>query len=163
VIFVTVGTQLPFDRLVKGVDEWAAARGRSDVFAQIGPAAYEPRHMRWQRFVSPEEFRARFEEADVIVAHAGMGSIIEALCHAKPILVMPRRAALREHRNDHQVATVRRLLQMGRIRAALDEHELPAKLDEIVDAAALAPIGPFASQRLLDAIREVVLGPGPRS
>ncbi len=34
-IFVTVGEQLPFDRLVRAVDEWAAASGK-EVFAQIG-------------------------------------------------------------------------------------------------------------------------------
>ena len=38
-IFVTVGTQLAFDRMIKAVDEWAGARGRTDVFAQVGPAA----------------------------------------------------------------------------------------------------------------------------
>ena len=35
-IFVTVGTDSPFDRLMQVVDEWAAASGRTDVFAQIG-------------------------------------------------------------------------------------------------------------------------------
>lgn len=37
-IFVTVGTQVQFDRLIRTVDEWAGARARSDIFAQIGPS-----------------------------------------------------------------------------------------------------------------------------
>jgi UDP-N-acetylglucosamine transferase subunit ALG13 len=157
-IFVTVGTQLPFDRLVRGVDDWAAARGRTDVFAQIGPGVYEPRHIRWQRFVTPDEFRAHLDAAEAIVAHAGMGSILEALCNAKPILVMPRRCDLREHRNDHQLATVRRFLAMGRIRAAMDEHELGDKLDEIIRTAAAEPIGRYASPALIEAVRALILG-----
>jgi hypothetical protein len=39
-IFVTVGTQGQFDRLIRTVDEWADARGRTDLFAQTGPAVY---------------------------------------------------------------------------------------------------------------------------
>ena len=55
-IFVTVGEQLPFDRLIKTVDEWAASQGREDVFAQIGKASYIPKHIKWTKFVSPEKF-----------------------------------------------------------------------------------------------------------
>ena len=40
----------------------------------------------------------------VVIAHDEMGSIITALEMGKPIVVMPRRAELGEHRNDHQVA-----------------------------------------------------------
>ena len=42
-IFVTVGAQLPFDRLVSVVDEWAGSTGRSDVFGQIARGK-RPRH-----------------------------------------------------------------------------------------------------------------------
>src|SRR3954470_10768842 len=42
VIFATVGTQLPFDRLVGAVDRWAATRGDRDVFAQVGARTLRP-------------------------------------------------------------------------------------------------------------------------
>jgi hypothetical protein len=61
VIFVTVGTQLPFDRLIRAVDEWAGAAAGADVFAQIGPTAVEPRHIAYRRFVSPAECRERLQ------------------------------------------------------------------------------------------------------
>ena len=48
------------------------------------------------------------DAAAAIVAHAGMGTILTALETGKRLLVMPRRAALGEHRNDHQLATVSR-------------------------------------------------------
>ena len=103
-IFVTVGAQMAFDRLVRTVDEWAATRGRKDVFAQIGPTEWRPRHIEWVAFLPPEDFRKRVADATMVVAHAGMGSIITALELGKPILVMPRRGHLQETRNDHQVA-----------------------------------------------------------
>jgi UDP-N-acetylglucosamine transferase subunit ALG13 len=106
VIFVTVGSSEPFDRLVRAVDEWAGLRGRSDVFAQIGHSDYQPKHIQCSKFLDPSEFRTRFNNAQFVVAHAGMGSIITALEIGKPIVVMPRRAHLGETRSDHQVATV---------------------------------------------------------
>jgi UDP-N-acetylglucosamine transferase subunit ALG13 len=156
VIFVTVGAQMAFDRLVRGVDEWAAARGRRDVFAQIGPTEWKPRQIEWTKFIDPAEFRRRVSEATVIVAHAGMGSIITALEAGVPILVMPRRGHLSETRNDHQVATAERFLALGRVAVAMDEHELPAKLDQLGSLTAAGRIGSTASASLLNAIRAFI-------
>src|SRR4051812_19357952 len=102
-IFVTVGTQVQFDRLIRTVDEWAGARARTDVYAQIGPSNDRFKHIRTERFIDPTEFRNCVEAASLVIAHAGMGSIITALELGKRIIVMPRRASLGEHRNDHQV------------------------------------------------------------
>jgi len=44
--FATVGSQEPFDRLIRAVDEWAVLHGRSDVFAQIGDSTYCPEHIK---------------------------------------------------------------------------------------------------------------------
>src|SRR5262245_61048293 len=129
-IFVTVGAQMPFDRLIRAVDEWAATCGRSDIFAQIGPSNYRPRHIRATRFIDPPEFRERVEAARVVVAHAGMGSILTALELGKSIIVMPRRGDLKETRNDHQVATARHLLAQGRVLVAFDEQQLLELLDQ---------------------------------
>ena len=93
-IFVTVGTQLSFDRLMQAVNRWAEQENRNDIFAQIGPDSWHPPSVAWSEFVGTDEFRERVEQADVVVAHAGMGSIITALELGKPILVMPRRAEL---------------------------------------------------------------------
>jgi UDP-N-acetylglucosamine transferase subunit ALG13 len=134
VIFVTVGGQLPFDRLVHTVDRWAAGQKRGDVFAQIGESANPPNHIEWQRFLSPPDFQSKAREAQVLIAHAGMGSILTALEFGKPIVVMPRRAHLGEHRTDHQWATVNHLGKDVGVVVAADEGELLkqlARLDEL--------------------------------
>jgi UDP-N-acetylglucosamine transferase subunit ALG13 len=156
VIFVTVGEQLPFDRLVRAVDQWARTRGRGDLFAQIGNGEYVPTAMEWTRFLEPDAFRRRLEQARVLVAHAGMGSILTALELEKPILILPRRAALREHRNDHQLATAQRLGQRGLVRVALDEAELERDLDRVDEFQAAPRIARHASAELLQAVREFV-------
>lgn len=159
-IFVTVGAQMPFDRLVRTVDAWAGARGRADVFAQIGPTDRRPDHIEHARFLDPPIFRARVAAASAVVAHAGMGSILTALELGKPIVVMPRRGDLRETRNDHQVATARRLEEMGRVRAAFDENQLTDLLDRIDELTAAGSIRGCASDELLDAVRTFIHGEG---
>jgi len=134
VIFVTVGGQLPFDRLVHAVDQWAFTRSRvDDVFAQIGKSNSPPEHIQWDTLISPPEFKARAREAQVIVAHAGMGSILTAIELGKPIVIMPRRAHLGEHRNDHQWATATHLEKALGVSIALDERELVERLERLDD------------------------------
>jgi UDP-N-acetylglucosamine transferase subunit ALG13 len=157
-IFVTVGTQLPFDRMVRTVDQWAGTQKDEAVFAQIGPAEYRPKNMPWAEFLDADECRRKVEQADLVVAHAGMGSILTALELAKPVVVMPRLSALGEHRNDHQLATAKRLLAQGRIIVAFNEAEL---LEKLAYFGALRPaerIDVHASSALLTALRAFVEG-----
>jgi len=151
-IFVTVGHQMPFDRLVRAVDDWAAAHKRDDVFAQIGTTDYVPSHIEWSATIDPSEFQQRIRDADAVVAHAGMGTILTAFELGTPILVMPRRGALHETRNDHQVATAERFLEMGRLAVAMDENELPKMLDRVSDLTAGGAISSQASPELLQAL-----------
>lgn len=130
-IFVTVGTQGRFDRLIRAIDAWAGARGRTEVFAQTGPSNFTPQYIQVAAFLSASEFRQRVESASLVIAHAGMGSIITALELGKQIIVMPRRADLGEHRNDHQIATARRFAEQGRIIAVANEQELSERLDQV--------------------------------
>jgi UDP-N-acetylglucosamine transferase subunit ALG13 len=155
-IFVTVGDQMPFDRLIRTVDEWAVARGRLDVFAQIGRSDFRPKSIETACFIDPLEFRNRVQAARVVVAHAGMGTIITALQYGKPIIVMPRRGSLRETRNDHQVATVTYLSEQGRVMVALDEEMLIKRLDQFETLREVERIGPHASPSLIAALRNFV-------
>lgn len=106
--------------------------------------------------MDPGEFKHRFETAKVIVAHAGTGSIITALQLGKPILVMPRRASLRETRNDHQVATAEQFRRFPSVVVAWDEKELIARMEQIDDLAGLQAVGAHASPELVGAIRDFI-------
>jgi UDP-N-acetylglucosamine transferase subunit ALG13 len=158
VIFVTVGTQLAFDRLIAAVDGWAGQSGDREVFAQIGPSRLRPQHIDHGRFVSPQECADRMRAADAIIAHAGMGTILTALEMGKPLLVMPRRAELGEHRNNHQLATATRFSDRDGVMVALDEIELAAKLDELNRVAVLPAIGHYAPDSFVSAVRAFIVG-----
>jgi UDP-N-acetylglucosamine transferase subunit ALG13 len=155
-IFVTVGTQMPFDRLIRTVDEWVGLRGRTHIFAQIGPSNYCPKHIPYKPFISPTEFRKRAESAGLVIAHAGMGSIITALELGKHIIVMPRRRDLGEHRSDHQIATAQRFLEQGRIFVAWNDQELLEKLDQLKTFHVTERLSAQASPRLVAAIRRFI-------
>ena len=85
-----------------------------------------------------------------------MGTILSALQACKPILVMPRREALGETRNDHQMDTSRELLAMGKINVAFNEIELTACLDRLGDYSAGEAISPFASPELTTALHAFI-------
>ncbi|MCX8998432.1 glucuronosyltransferase [Rhizobiaceae bacterium BDR2-2] len=133
-IVVTVGTQLPFDRLIKAVDD-LAVKIPHKVFAQTGKGTYQPRNIEYSATVVAGEFDRMLSECRVIVAHAGIGTVIKALKYKKPIILVPRRAALNEHRNDHQMATVSKLRHRAGIYVAEDEDELFGLLTTDLEAA----------------------------
>jgi UDP-N-acetylglucosamine transferase subunit ALG13 len=160
-IFLTIGTHEPFDRLVRAVDLWAA-QGKAQVFGQITAPAREqeaPKHFEWVTKLSPADYEAKVKAADFLVAHAGMGSIITALNHGKPIVVMPRRGHLKETRNDHQWATAKRLTGRPGIVVADDEAALPDVLDRVLAGGgpgAVESLPPYAEPRLIEALRRFV-------
>lgn len=123
-IFATVGTQLPFDRLIRHLDHWADISGE-EIFAQVGPSKFVPSsNLRCQPFVSGSEFAEAMHRCDLVVAHAGMGTVINALTLQKKIVVFPRRLARGEHRNDHQMATASWLSERPGVTVAFDEVQL---------------------------------------
>lgn len=147
-IFVTVGTDLPFDRLVEAIDQWAPDHPESEVFAQIGNTNYKPKNVSYSKFLEPEEFKNRLTSSDLILSHAGMGTILSSLQYNKPLLVMPRIASLGEHRNEHQLATAKYLKKLNKVSVANNESELLEMLENKDKLLTKAPIGPYASETL---------------
>lgn len=157
-IFVTVGTLLPFDRLIMSMDDWAARHPEVPVFAQIGDTTYQPRHMGWVRQVTPADFAANVSEAEIIVAHAGIGSIITAAEIGRPIVLMPRRQSLREHRSEHQLHTVGRLANRDGILVANDETELDLRIEQARTMAPAALLSRNAPEPLVHFLQDQFRG-----
>lgn len=161
-IFLTVGNELAFPRLINAVDKWCAGHPKERVFGQIGPLVTgesRPNHFEWVDFVSPEIYRQKLQESKLIIGHAGTGTIIAALTVAKPVIIMPRRVDRRECRNNHQIATAKKFGQRKGIFVAGDETELIAQLnryESIVAQLDIQPLPPFAEAKLITTIREFI-------
>lgn len=121
-IFVTTGTQLPFPRMIDSVAK-IAAELNEEIIAQVGPDE-TPRDFETHATLAPAQFSTFFSNARVVVAHAGIGSILSAKKFGKPVILVPRRHDLGEHRNDHQMATAREVEGRTGVYVAWDEDEL---------------------------------------
>lgn len=143
-IFVAVGTQFPFDRLIRYVDEWAQTHMLSGI-AQIAEGTYLPQQLQWQRFMTTDVFNQHLQAADLIISHAGMGNIITALDKRKPIIVMNRQFALGEHRNDHQLDGLAWMSELPGVYTAQTQDQLYALLARYTE---LCPAPAAPDQRL---------------
>ena len=129
-IFLTVGSQLPFDRLVTMVDTWAGNHLEHPVVAQIGDSDYHPAHLDVVPILTPSEYDRMMQDADLIISHVGMGTIINSLSLNKPMILLPRIAGLGETRNDHQTDTALKLTRFSSMKVAWNEDELVTHLNE---------------------------------
>lgn len=153
-IFVTVGTQLPFTRLISSLDVWCS-HTEEKVIAQIGHDNYLPKQLEYKDFYSHEEMTRFFQEADLVVAHAGMGTIISCLKMRKPLIVMPRMKINGEHRNDHQVDTAIAFKKKGMLNVAMTEPELFELLGTNIKPY-MEDISDFANVELLDYLSRII-------
>ena len=158
-IFLTVGSQLPFDRLTREVDVWAKVHPEIELLAQVGDGGFRPRHMKHVSTMAPDEYQRCFMQASLVVGHAGMGTIIAALEQHKPLLMLPRLAALRESRNDNQVGTARHFAKFQLFEVIDSELDVGATIDRMLAGLANYTSSSDAfgvSTELIQRIREFV-------
>ena len=154
-IFVVTGTQLPFDRLIRMLDE-IAPQLDEEIVAQVNGSGYLPRHINTIDLLPSDEFDRLFSSARLIVAHAGIGTIITAMQQQKPVIIFPRIAALGEHRNEHQLATAAKMKEAEWVYVANTKEEL-AELLQRPDLHPLCTIGSSASESLVESITDFIL------
>jgi len=129
-IFVTVGTPRDFSRLIKKVDEITKDLNH-EIIVQRGNTRYKPKNCESFTFTSRDKFLNYVKNADIVITHGGVGSIIDSLKYGKPTIVVPRRKMFNEHRNDHQMDITRELENEGKILACYDINDLKKKIREV--------------------------------
>ncbi|KAA9084153.1 glycosyltransferase [Microbacterium radiodurans] len=132
-VFVTVGTIRPygFDRLLEAVDR---ATVNDEVYWQTGESQYQPTHGTVIRAMPRAELIEHLEASDVVVAHAGVGSILSSLAAGRVPLVAARSKKYGEHIDDHQLDIANLLAHRGLVKLT-DIHSLTR--DDLVSATGL--------------------------
>lgn len=104
-IFITLGTQkFPFTRLLKQVDNLIEQHLINDtVICQTGFTDYYSKNMMCKKFIEREEFQTYLEMCDLVICHAGAGTITSALKKGKKTIIVPRLSQYGEHIDDHQL------------------------------------------------------------
>jgi UDP-N-acetylglucosamine transferase subunit ALG13 len=123
-IFVTIGTSEPFDRLLEGLRDF----DDEELVIQCGDSTLKQLPGTTVSYLEFHELEALVERARVVVSHAGVGTILVAVAKAKRPLVVPRLARHGEAVDDHQVALARKLQEAGVVTLLEDPSELPALL-----------------------------------
>ena len=101
-IFLTLGThEQPFER---ALDLVLPLAGAEEVVVQHGETPPRPavKNVRWLRYTDYEAVTALMTRASVVIAHAGVGSIITALHAGRTPVVLARLPEHGEHVDDHQ-------------------------------------------------------------
>lgn len=162
--FVSIGngTQ-PFTRLLNAVSNILPILPQP-VFVQHGATSFSAQACTHQPFVTMGEFEARVRDAQLLIIHAGAGSVIHAIRAGKVPVVMPRLKAHNEIVDDHQLEFVEELERTGKIVAAREPQDLPQAIQLALDlqrkaqahhqAHELPPITQMVAQLLAETARE---------
>ncbi len=129
-IFVTVGTEkFPFDRLVRCVD-LAVGEGKimEEVFIQKGHSSYVPQYAKYTEFLGFPRMMDMLQRSRVVVSHAGVGSFLLCIQLGKVPILVPRRATLGEHLDDHQLEFAKVIELLNKAIVTYDEKQVLEKL-----------------------------------
>lgn len=130
-IFITVGTQkFQFNRLLKEIDKLIEEGFiiAENVFAQTGSSTYIPQNYSFKAFLTKEELNKQIEANDLIITHAGTGSIINSIKSRKKVIGIPRDAKFGEHVDNHQYEIVEQFENSSMIMAVKNIEELKSAI-----------------------------------
>jgi UDP-N-acetylglucosamine transferase subunit ALG13 len=151
-VVVTLGTYrgYAFTRLVRRLLEILPAE--AEVLWQTGDTDVSGLGIAGHRAIPEGDLTAAMREADVVVAHAGVGTALAAFEVGKCPLLVPRRFSLGEHVDDHQAQIAGELGKRGLAVSAgaddLSRADLLAAATKRVTRPAQAPIFATAGGRL---------------
>lgn len=130
--FVSVGNaHQSFARLLDAV--FAARHSLPQpIVVQHGHTPCDSRVLNPTAFLSPAEYEKQILDADIVIMHAGAGSILHAMQAGKVPIVMARLKRYGEHVDDHQVEFSRALAEERRVVQVHDGAELGQAAKEVL-------------------------------
>ena len=125
-ILVLLGTQNnSFVRLLEAIQKNIDEKIITDeVIVQAGFTKIESKDMKILSLIDKEELSKLQDEADLIITHGGVGSIISSLKKGKKVIVVPRLKKYDEHVNNHQLQIARRFEQEGYVKHVINLKNL---------------------------------------
>lgn len=125
-ILVLLGTQNnSFVRLLDAVQDCINKKIiNEEVIVQAGFTKYESKDMKIFSMINSENFSKMLDEADLIITHAGVGSLISSLERGKKVIVVPRLKRYNEHVNNHQIQIARKYKHEGYVKSVMNLKNL---------------------------------------
>lgn len=104
-------------------------------------------------FISMDTFTQMVANAEILILHAGAGSVLHAVKSGKRPIVMPRRAVFNEHINDHQLEFAKALNALGKVVMIEEAQEMVGALGEVRKEVV---VGNNQNSQLSDAIKNLL-------
>ena len=82
-------------------------------------------------FMPFAEMVSNFTAAELVITHAGVGSILMAVKHGHVPVVMPRLKRQGEHLDDHQLELAEQMGARGLVRVAWEAGDLAGTIDQV--------------------------------
>lgn len=132
-ILVLLGTQNnSFHRLLEEIDNLIEKKVINEkVIVQAGYTKYESKNMKIFGLIPQNELNKYQKEADLIITHGGVGSIISSLKIGKKVIAIPRLHEYGEHVNDHQKQIVESFDKKGYIIGINDVSQLENAIKKV--------------------------------
>ena len=134
-ILVTLGTQdKPFKRLIETVEKQVELGNiKDEVIVQSGCTKYKSDKMRVVNYIPMKDFSKLMKEADFLITHAGVASIIEGLKAGKKIIAVARKSEYGEHVNNHQEQILENFGEKGFIIPLYEMDKMNEALKKVKD------------------------------
>jgi UDP-N-acetylglucosamine transferase subunit ALG13 len=131
-ILVLLGTQdKPFTRLLDAIEKQIESGDiKEEVIVQAGCTKYESKNMKIFDLIPNDEFLELITKAKIVIAHGGVGSIVDALKRGKKVIAAARLKEYGEHVNDHQEQIIDRFVEMKYVLKLQDFNKLNEVLKE---------------------------------
>lgn len=134
-VLVLLGTQNnSFERLLKEIENCIDKKIiDEEVIVQAGNTKYKSSKMKVRKFIAHSKIEEYMDEANYIITHGGVGSIIDALKKNKKVIAVPRKQEYKEHVNNHQQQIVDNFNEEGYIIGIQDVEKLKDAVSSIDD------------------------------
>ena len=130
-IFVSLGTQdKPFVRLLDYLEH---SNIKDKIIVQAGFTDYESKKFEIHKYLDKDDFDKYIDEADLVICHGGVGTIVSCLNKNKKVLAVPRLSKYKEHQNDHQLQIVNAYYQKGYLVMMNDGDDFDDKVREALN------------------------------
>lgn len=132
-VLVLLGTQNnSFKRLLEEIEKNIENGNIKDkVLVQAGFTKFNSKYMEIFDFVSTEEIEKMIEDADYIITHGGVGSIVSSLKKGKKVIAVPRMKMYDEHVNNHQIDIINKFNAEGHIIGITGVEELSKAIKKV--------------------------------
>ena len=130
---VLLGTQNnSFHRLLEEIQKCIDDGTIEDkVVVQAGSTRFESNNMEIFKLIEQNKFNELIKQADIIITHGGVGSIVTSVKLGKKVIAVPRLKKYGEHVNDHQIQIIETFSKQGFIKGIKDVSELEEALKNI--------------------------------